>query len=605
MPGSHEKQKANDRSAARSVSDSAVRDRLRQLVDGGLRVHTLGDESAVHAFVVEQASKLLGAQRVLLALETATGLQCVGAQLPRGERADALLKAIRPWVDEARRTRKVGLRHGPAGAQAADQRSCLAAPLVVQREVLGCLYADIEGAFGRFQVADRDLLGQLARQAAAALTALRAHAGLQRQAAERNAALEQRSNQLAIIDSIQQGMAAALSFQAIVDLVGDKLREVFKTGDIGIRWRNEQTDTVDYLYEYEHGVRIHPASHPARPDSPVLKAFERREPLVINTRAETQALGIGVLPGTDPSLSCVFVPIIGGDRLLGAIAMENYEREHAFGNAEVRLLSTVATSMGLALENARLFNESQEALYKLEERTGELSESLEYQTAISEVLRVISESPTDVKPVFEAILDCATRLFGSPTSAVFSYDGRLVHLAATRNWSAPALAAARTLWPAPADPHQMTGRVIMERRALSNEDAWSDPNYDRTLANTGNWRRMVSAPMLKDGTPIGVIALAWPNPGKTPQRQIDLLKMFADQAVIAVENLRLINETREALERQTATAEVLKVIASSPSNVQPVFDAIVHSAARLFGRKTALRTVEAEGLLRRARAATS
>ena len=237
---------------------------------------------------------------------------------------------------------------------------------------------------------------------------------------------------------------------------------------------------------------------------------------------------------------------------------------------------------------------------KVEQRTAEVTESLEYQTAISEVLRVISESQTDVAPVFEAILDSARRLFGSPMAAVFRFDGGLVHLVASRNWSEPALQHARQLYPGVPDPNMLTGRVIAACQSVVIEDTWADPLYSRDTAVTGHWRRMLGTPLLKDGAPVGVLSLAWPEPGLTPQRQIDLLKTFADQAVIAIENVRLIHETKEALERQTATAEILRVIASSPSDVLPVLDAIVHCAARLFGRRAAVRLVEGGTLRRKA-----
>jgi signal transduction histidine kinase/HAMP domain-containing protein len=218
---------------------------------------------------------------------------------------------------------------------------------------------------------------------------------------------------------------------------------------------------------------------------------------------------------------------------------------------------------------------------KVEERTSELTESLEYQTAISAVLRVISESPTDVAPVFEAILESATRLFGSPIAAVFRYDGRLLHLVATHNWSQDAIEDARRHYPAPPSPRMLSGRVILSGTVQSEEDTLLDPSCDQTTAAIGNWRRMVGAPMLKDGAPVGVIVVAWPDPGKTLQRQSDLLKTFADQAVIAIENARLISETKEALDQQTAISEILRVISSSPTDVQPVLDAIAERAARL------------------------
>jgi GAF domain-containing protein len=136
-----------------------------------------------------------------------------------------------------------------------DQRSCLVAPLVAQDQVLGHLYADIDGAFGRFTDADRDLLAMLAGQAAVALANLRFAAGLEAQVAERTAQAraaqteaEQRAAELAIINGIQQGIASSLDFQSIVDLVGDKLREVLHTQTLGIRWYDAQARRVTFLY---------------------------------------------------------------------------------------------------------------------------------------------------------------------------------------------------------------------------------------------------------------------------------------------------------------------------------------------------------------------
>jgi signal transduction histidine kinase len=240
---------------------------------------------------------------------------------------------------------------------------------------------------------------------------------------------------------------------------------------------------------------------------------------------------------------------------------------------------------------------------KVEQRTGELTEALEYQTAISEVLRVISASTTDVTPVFEAIMDSASRLFGSPIAAVFRYDGRLVHMVATRGWSAESIEDARRYYPGPPDPHMSSGRAILSGQTQTIVDTRTDAAYDAATAQVGRWRRMIAAPMLKDGHVVGVITVAWPDPGETPQRQTELLKTFADQAVIAIENVRLINETKEALEQQTATSEILQVISRSVADAQPVFDAIVASCQRLFnGLAVNLLLPEGERLCRVARA---
>ena len=240
----------------------------------------------------------------------------------------------------------------------------------------------------------------------------------------------------------------------------------------------------------------------------------------------------------------------------------------------INLLKTFADQAVIAIENVRLLNTTRDALGQVEQQARDLTESLDYQTAISDVLRVISQSPTDVAPVFEAILDCATRLFGSAVAAIYRYDGRVVSLVATRNWPAEALALAHSIYPAPPDQAQLAGRAILTAKVQSLDDALTDPSYNHAFAAAGSWRRVMGAPMLKDGVAVGAILVGWPEPGHTSARQIELIRTFADQAVIAIENVRLLNETKEALERQTATAEILKVIAASPADVQPVFDAI-------------------------------
>src|SRR4029077_12558786 len=152
---------------------------------------------------------------------------------------------------------------------------------------------------------------------------------------------QQRAAELAVINSIQQGMAEKLDFQAVIDLVGDKLRDVFHTGDIGIRWHEAETGLMHYLYQYEHGARQTVSPRPPVKGGPWSTIARTRQPLVLN-RAEALALGAKAIPGTDQSQSMAYVPILGSDRVLGLIVLENYERENAFGEAEIRLLTTVA-----------------------------------------------------------------------------------------------------------------------------------------------------------------------------------------------------------------------------------------------------------------------
>jgi signal transduction histidine kinase/DNA-binding response OmpR family regulator len=183
--------------------------------------------------------------------------------------------------------------------------------------------------------------------------------------------------------------------------------------------------------------------------------------------------------------------------------------------------------------------------------------------------------------VFDVILQSATRLLNGPISAMFRFDGKLIHRVATHNWPREVFDASSRFYPAPPTMRTMGGRVVLTGSLLTVDDTLADSDYDPELAKLGGWRRMLGVPLLKDNRAVGAIMVAWPDPGTTSQAQIDLLQTFADQAVIAVENVRLFNETKEALERQTATAEVLRVISESTTDMQPVLDAVAQRAAVL------------------------
>jgi GAF domain-containing protein len=170
----------------------------------------------------------------LLVLSGADGLRIAGSLVPPGEDASALLHAVTPWLTESSRTRAVSLPHRPDGAEPIDQRSCLIAPLLGDHAPLGYLYAGVEGSIGRFHDADHMLLATLASQAGVALANIRLREALQDAVAERAAELQQRTSELAVIESIQQGMAGALDFRGIIELVGDKLRTVFRRDNLGI-----------------------------------------------------------------------------------------------------------------------------------------------------------------------------------------------------------------------------------------------------------------------------------------------------------------------------------------------------------------------------------
>ena len=551
-------------------------DTFERLVDTGVRLNQLHRASELHEFLVEETTELSGAERVLLVLAdgdgNGNGLRIGGAQLPAGEDAVALLQAITPWLQEARHTRLVTLRHGPEGAHAVDQRSCLVAPLIAQRQLMGFLYADIEGVFGRFREADRDLLSMLAAQAAVALANIRAGEGLEAKVAERTAQLEQRAGELAVINSIQQGMAANLNFQAIVEVVGDRLRELFSSDDIAITLLDDATQMLHSVYAVERGQRLQIPPFPVASQAHIVAELRSGQPVLVRDRAAAAAYELRTLPGTVPSRSSVFVPVKVGDKMRLAIRLVSLEREDAFDAATVRMLGTVATSMGLALQNARLMAETKEALAR--------------QTATAEVLQTISSSVADTAPVFDKILEGCARLFDSAEQGiVLLQPGGRIELAAHRGPALPVLKQvfAESL---PTAAFEALARSRMPMHVVNALAPDTHP-FVRGIAQRlgGEAYSQLLVPLVLEGGSIGLLnVIRHPATGFAPD-EIGQLQTFAEQAVIAIQNARLFNETSAALKRQTATAEILKVIAASPTDVQPVFEVIVERAVRLCGAR--------------------
>jgi GAF domain-containing protein/CheY-like chemotaxis protein len=572
-----------------------------RLLQTSLHLGAIDDEAGVREALVDACVEVLGARRVLLVLEGGTSpgsaaprgdarRHIVAWRLPRGEHPPAV-GLMAPWLDEATRTRRARLRLVPARAPREVQRSCLVAPLIAGETVLGHLYADVDGQHGRFAAAERTRLVALASHAAAALGRVRRTAALEHALAEsrveaaagrakaEHAALEN----LRLLDETRVSLeqqAAIASVLKVISRSSFDLQRVLAT----------VVDHATALCEASHGFifrpdggvfrlavargaspefEAHMARIPVRPERGYLIGrviMEQRPVHVLDAlaepdyrEAESQRLG-----GYRTMLG---VPMLVGGAVVGVIVVWRQE-VRAFTDKQLELLSTFADQAAITIENARLFNETREAL--------------EQQTATAEILRVISRSHSDLEPVFETIVRRAAVLCDAMFASFFRYDGEKLHSVATSNPELAFQEAIRDIYPLAPDRTQISGRVILARSVVTMEDALADPEYSRTTAIVGRWRRMLGVPLMRGDTPLGVIVVGWRDPGPVAKAHEELLKTFADQAVIAIENVRLFHETQEALERQTATADILRVISESPTDVQPVFDAIARSGVRLF-----------------------
>ena len=267
------------------------------------------------------------------------------------------------------------------------------------------------------------------------------------------------------------------------------------------------------------------------------------------------------------------VPLLREGLPIGVMVLQR-KAMRPFTDKQIELATTFADQAVIAIENVRLFDEVQA-------RTRELSEALEQQTATSEVLRVISCSPGELEPVFETMLANAIQLCGAKFGVMSLREGEAFRVIATHGAPA-ALVEQRRREPLvrPTPGHNLE-RMMRTKAVVRIPDILADPKSAPTLAKFGGAKALVNVPLLKDGDVIGSIVIFRQEAGPFTDKQIELVQNFADQAVIAIENTRLLNELRESLQQQAATTDVLKVISSSPGELEPVFQAMLENATRI------------------------
>ncbi len=280
------------------------------------------------------------------------------------------------------------------------------------------------------------------------------------------------------------------------------------------------------------------------------------------------------------------VPLLRDGNPIGLFVLQR-AAVRPFTDEQIALVETFADQAVIAIENARLINELRQRTTDLTERTTDLTEALEQQTATSDVLRVISSSPGDLEPVFAAMLEKAVRICNATYGNIYRWDGEALHLLAAHN-TPPAFAEARKRSPRYPGSSTPAGRMVATKTVVHVADLAAEPAYVEqhdpaavAAVELGGVRTVLDVPMLKENELIGAFALARQEVRPFSDKQVALVTNFAAQAVIAIENARLLNELRQSFEQQTATADVLRVISSSPGELEPVFQAMLENATRI------------------------
>jgi GAF domain-containing protein len=465
-----------------------------------------------------------------------------------------------------------------------DIRTMLATPLLREGMPLGVIFVSRGPEIHPFTAKQIALLETFANQAVIAIENVRLFQELQTRNAELAESLEQQTATAEILRVIS---TSPTDVQPVFDTILDSATRLCEAhrGTLFL-FDGEAYNAVAFRgvapAMIEHATRA-----PIRPGPHTALARVRRElrPVQIDDLLADPAFAEGdpvrrAVVEHEGMRTLLMVPLLKEGRLVGAIDVHRRE-VRPFTDSQIGLMQTFAAQAVIAIENVRLFTELQEKNRAVTEAHAQVTEALDQQTATSEILRVISSSPTDVQPVFDAIAENAARLCEAVFSSVILFENGQLTLGSARGVDAAGIAAIRRSFPRPAARDSAVGRAVLGRLLVHIADVRADTDYTYPERETLGVRTILAVPMLRERVTVGAICV-WRNEVRPfTDKQIALVGTFADQAVIAIENVRLFTELEARNRDLVATSEILQVISRSPTNAQPVFETIVRSAVAL------------------------